>query len=143
MNDNHHSARPWLSGFRKGPVSMLACRLALAGLICLLMVPVLRVFAMAGDGGPELAAICTDHGMVRLTVDAEGRTVPAQEAGHPCACCVVAPDHQTDQAALVAGVAPAGVSGTVDGVRIQYPSGVFPERHFLSGRQSRAPPAFV
>lgn len=129
-----------MGGFRKGLVARLASRFAVAGLLCLLLAPVLRVAASAEDGTFLVVAVCTDHGIEQRAVDIRGNSVPANKIQHHvCACCLAAPD-QSDQAVLVVGVASPGATIAVATVRLIHPAAVFPERHFLDGRGSRAPP---
>jgi len=141
MNERRDTAMVRLSRFRKGLVTRLACRLAIAGVLCLLLAPVLHLVAAAEEGGAELVVLCTDHGMEQFVLDSEGKPVPLHKAGHHiCACCLIAPD-QGDQAMLGVSVAPPEGPVRVAAIRAVVPAAVFPERHFLSGRESRAPPA--
>ena len=140
MNHHRDNRGSGLGWFRKELVARLAARLAIAGVLCLLLAPVLRVASAAEDGTYLLVTVCTDHGVEQRAVDAAGNPVPADKIHHHvCACCLAAPD-QSDQAVLVIGVEAPAAPARVAGSRLVYLAAVFPERHFLDDRGSRAPP---
>ena len=129
-----------LSEFRGLWPARLATSLALAGLICLMLVPVLRTGNLFGITGVTLIALCTDRGIEQVALDPLGQPIPTNTLHHhACACCLAAPD-QGDQAISVGGVALSDTMMRVASARPGSSISVVPERYFLYGRGSRAPP---
>ena len=118
---------------------MVACLVILA-LLGVLLMPMTGAFA-AWPEGVTLVTVCTDHGAQLVALDDEGESVPLKKAhdhGRACPFCLSYSGGVLAALPTVLLVLPVA-SGREIGVPM--PAGIFPEAVFLTGRQSRAPPA--
>lgn len=141
MIQNRERTASLLRRFRKGAVADIALGLLLIGVFCLLLSPMLGIAAAAASDGAIAVAVCTDKGVEQVTLDAEGNPVPAHASkNHVCACCLAAPDYGIGSALTSRAPLAVPPDGT-KAIRPVFPATVYPKQHFLSGRESRAPPA--
>ena len=140
MHSRCNSSPPTPPGRHKGLLTRAVSWLMISALLGMLVMPMSGVFASPADG-VTLVTICTDHGTAQIALDAEGKSVPLEKQHHHGRACPFCLSHSGDAPlpAMAAQPAlPADLGREIDG---PVPAGIVPEPVFLTGRQTRAPPA--
>ena len=116
--------------------------LVISALLGMLVMPMTGVCA-GPVGDITLVTVCTEHGTKEVALDSEGKSVPLEKQhdhGRACPFCL---SHSGDvplpQAERSLVLPP--VSGRM--LAVPVPAGIVPEPVFLTGRQTRAPPAVI
>ena len=127
------------SGRRQGLLARAVSWLVISALLGVLVMPMAGAFA--APAGATLVTICTDHGTERIALDAEGKSVPLEKPGHHGHFCPFCASHSGDAPLPVAAALPGLPTDAGRAVSVPVPAGIVPEPVFLTGRQTRAPPA--
>ena len=142
MTPRHTGFLSAVQGRRARPLARAVSWLATLALLAMMVMPLAGALAGPANGA-TLVTICSDHGIEQVALDAEGRSIPLQKAHHHHRACPFCVSHSGAAPLPTAVIVPTPLSPAgITAVEFA-DSGFVPAPVFLSGRETRAPPAPV
>ena len=129
-----------VQGRRARPLARAVSWLTVLALLAMMVMPLAGALAGPANGA-TLVTICSDHGIEQIALDAEGRSIPLQKAHHHHRACPFCVSHAGAAPLPAAVVVPAPLPPADSQVAEFADIGFVPPPLFLSGRETRAPPA--